>query len=336
MVRRSTSRPSAVRIACRTARSTWRATSAMGRPWATRRCSRIARVAAGDGDAQAAGPLLDPAEHAIRPVAGEAGDAVRARASRRRTMSMTARRVTSARPPMAWSGTVPPRSARRELPGAPGVRGIVPPRSGLTGSSALLSIIPEVPDGSFLRDLRQGVDGRLQPAVVRLEPGARASPLPAEPPAVRDHGQERVRDERPSSARAAGAPRRSPPARADPRGRTSSAGPSRPRSAVPALAALAFSPLLALVLFAASPSRSSLDRRGVFGFGRYRAMLAFIAAPSSVARVGCAGVALALLGSIPEPGNFLLLPGLLLVGISLVLLVWSFVVIRRTRPRGRG
>ena len=60
-------------------------------------------------------------------------------------------------------------------------------------------------------------------------------------------------------------------------------------------------------------------------------MLAFIAAPF----IGLAGVALSLLGSIPEPGNFFLLPGLTLVAISLVLLVWSFIVIWQTRPRGR-
>jgi hypothetical protein len=60
-------------------------------------------------------------------------------------------------------------------------------------------------------------------------------------------------------------------------------------------------------------------------------MLAFITAPF----VGLAGVALALLGSIPEPGNFFLLPGLALVGIALVLLAWSFLVIWQTRARGR-
>ncbi len=60
-------------------------------------------------------------------------------------------------------------------------------------------------------------------------------------------------------------------------------------------------------------------------------MLAFIAAPF----IGLAGVALALLGAIPAPGNFFLLPGLLLVGIAVVLLAWSFVVIWRTRARTR-
>jgi hypothetical protein len=60
-------------------------------------------------------------------------------------------------------------------------------------------------------------------------------------------------------------------------------------------------------------------------------MLAFIAAPF----IGLAGIALALLGSIPEPGNFFLLPGLLLVGISLMLLAWSFIVLWQTRSRRR-
>lgn len=75
-----------------------------------------------------------------------------------------------------------------------------------------------------------------------------------------------------------------------------------------------------------------LDRRGIFGFGRWRAILAFVAAPF----IGLAGVALALLGSIPGPGSFFLLPGLLLVAIGLTLLAWSFVVIWQTRPSRRG
>jgi hypothetical protein len=99
---------------------------------------------------------------------------------------------------------------------------------------------------------------------------------------------------------------------------------------VAGLVALAFSPLLALILFGVAFT-AILDRRGVLGHGRWRAILAFIAAPF----IGLAGVALALLGSIPEPGNFFLLPGLLLVGISLVLLAWSFLVIWQTRPRRR-
>jgi hypothetical protein len=209
------------------------------------------------------------------------------------------------------------------------VRGIVPPRSRRTGSDVPFPIIPEVPDGSFLRDLRQGVDGRLQPAVVRLEPGARASPLPAEPPADRAHWQERVVDPSPGL--------HALPAHRD---EVRPLGPTRRANlahrvvatalGVAGLIAFAFSPLLALILFGVAFT-AILDRRGVLGRGRWRAMLAFIAAPF----IGLAGVALALLGAIPAPGNFFLLPGLLLVGIAVVLLAWSFVVIWRTRARTR-
>ena len=96
-----------------------------------------------------------------------------------------------------------------------------------------------------------------------------------------------------------------------------------------AVAALFLSPLLALVLFGVVLT-IVLDRRGILGRGRYRAIMAFIAAPW----IGLAGVVMAMLGSIPEPGNFFLAPGLLLVAISVVLLVWSFVTIWRTRSRG--
>ncbi|HXG25586.1 MAG TPA: hypothetical protein VNL94_01855 [Candidatus Binatia bacterium] len=94
-----------------------------------------------------------------------------------------------------------------------------------------------------------------------------------------------------------------------------------------ALAAALVSPLLALVLFGVSFTLL-LDRRGVFGRGRSRALMALIAAPW----IGLAGVGLAIVGSILAPGNFLFVPGLLLVAIAFVLLAWSFVVIWRTRP----
>ena len=96
-----------------------------------------------------------------------------------------------------------------------------------------------------------------------------------------------------------------------------------------ALAAVFLSPFLALVLFGVALA-IVMDRRGVFGRGRYRAIMGFIAAPW----IGLAGIGLALLGSIPEPGNFFLLPGLLLVGISLALLAWSSVTIWQTRRSG--
>src|SRR5439155_19452479 len=50
------------------------------------------------------------------------------------------------------------------------------------------------PHGPLLCDLRQGVDGRVQPAVIGDEPRSRPSPLPAEPPAVY-YTRERHRDE---------------------------------------------------------------------------------------------------------------------------------------------
>jgi hypothetical protein len=96
-----------------------------------------------------------------------------------------------------------------------------------------------------------------------------------------------------------------------------------------AILAFAFSPLLSLVIFGMALA-VVLDRRGIFGAGRYRAIMGFIAAPW----IGLAGVALALLGSIPERGNFLLAPGLVLVAIAVVLLTWSFAKIWRTRSRG--
>ena len=101
-------------------------------------------------------------------------------------------------------------------------------------------------------------------------------------------------------------------------------------AALAALVALSFSPLLALVLFALALA-VVMDGRGAFGAGRRRGFIGFVTAPW----IGLAGVGLALLGSIPEPGNFFRLPGLLLVAISIALLVWSFFTIWRTRPGRR-
>src|SRR6185369_13251772 len=52
--------------------------------------------------------------------------------------------------------------------------------------SLLLESRSEDPYGPLLCDLRQGLDGRLQPAVVGHEPRPRPPPLPAEPPALHD------------------------------------------------------------------------------------------------------------------------------------------------------
>ena len=70
-----------------------------------------------------------------------------------------------------------------------------------------------------------------------------------------------------------------------------------------------------------------LDRRGVFGHGRYRAFLAFITG----LWLGLAGVVTALVGSIPGPGNFLFAPGMLMTAVALALLVWSSITLWRTR-----
>ena len=74
-----------------------------------------------------------------------------------------------------------------------------------------------------------------------------------------------------------------------------------------------------------------MDRRGIFGRGRSRAFMGFVAAPW----IGLAGVVMAVLGSVPGPANFLLLPGLLLTAIGVALLVASFATIWWTRPGRR-
>ena len=100
---------------------------------------------------------------------------------------------------------------------------------------------------------------------------------------------------------------------------------------VVAILALTVSPLLSLVLFGVALA-FALDARSIFGHGRQKAFLGFVAAPF----IGLPGVALALLGTIPSPGNFFLLPGLLLVVVALLVLGWSVVVMWLTRPRRRG
>jgi hypothetical protein len=93
-----------------------------------------------------------------------------------------------------------------------------------------------------------------------------------------------------------------------------------------ALFAWAFGPLLSLVLFAMAIA-VVLDRRGVFGWGRYRAMVAFL----SSLWLGLAGVAATIVGLLGEATGFLLAPGVVVLGTALALLAWSSVAIWRTR-----
>ena len=90
---------------------------------------------------------------------------------------------------------------------------------------------------------------------------------------------------------------------------------------VAGLLILPIRPLVALVVFGLALALV-MDRRGLFGHGRFRMVLAFF----SALWLGVLGVVTSLLGAVPPPdGNFLLLPGLLILGLALVLLVWSFV-----------
>ena len=104
------------------------------------------------------------------------------------------------------------------------------------------------------------------------------------------------------------------------------------------LLVLPFHPLTSLVLFLAMAA-VLMNARGAFGRGMSRVLLAFI---SSLFLV-LGGAVLTLVGLVPEglpceppdcpsgPGNFLLWPGLLLLGGGLGLFAWSFVTALRTR-----
>ena len=88
-------------------------------------------------------------------------------------------------------------------------------------------------------------------------------------------------------------------------------------------------PLIGLVVFGVL-GVLGMDRRGLFGHGRFRLVLGFF----SGLWLGVVGVVTSLLGAVPPPdGNFLLLPGLVVLGLALVMLVWSFVKLLRI-PRG--
>jgi hypothetical protein len=100
-------------------------------------------------------------------------------------------------------------------------------------------------------------------------------------------------------------------------------------------------PLVAGILFACALT-VVMDRRGLLGHGRYRATHAFIAGPL----LGLVGVGVSLLGLPPHDpcaadpcqgirGNFLLLPGLLLLAIGVGLVAWAlFELVRRRRAGG--
>jgi hypothetical protein len=95
-------------------------------------------------------------------------------------------------------------------------------------------------------------------------------------------------------------------------------------------------PLLALIALGAALA-VVLNARGVFGTGMYRAMVAFM----SALWLTLVGVVATLLGLVPtDPGgNFLLLPGQILLGIAASLFAGSLVSIwrmRRHRARWPG
>jgi len=88
-------------------------------------------------------------------------------------------------------------------------------------------------------------------------------------------------------------------------------------------------PLASLVVFGAAVVLI-MDRRHAFGGGRFRAILAFV----SALWLTLAGVVATLLGLVPG-ADFLLWPGLLLLGGGLVLFAWSVATLVRVR-RGKG
>lgn len=100
-------------------------------------------------------------------------------------------------------------------------------------------------------------------------------------------------------------------------------------------------PLASLVLFGAALA-VFMDRRGAFGSGLHRALIAFVTALwLGTIGVVTALLALAVIGEpCDDPGcdaaadNFLLLPGLLLLAGAAALLVGSVVAARRARRAG--
>ncbi len=97
------------------------------------------------------------------------------------------------------------------------------------------------------------------------------------------------------------------------------------------VAALPFRPLVALLLFGAAVGVFA-NGRGAFGSGMSRAILAFVTALF----LGLLGVGTSLLGTVSTDGdgNFLLVPGLLMVGMGLALLAWAVATLWTIRRRG--
>lgn len=98
-----------------------------------------------------------------------------------------------------------------------------------------------------------------------------------------------------------------------------------------ALVVLPARPLIALVLFAAAMAVAG-DSRRVFGSGMFRAVLGFI----SALWLALIGAVVSLFGLVStEPGgNFLLLPGLIALGLAIALFAWSIAAIWRIRRAG--
>ena len=101
--------------------------------------------------------------------------------------------------------------------------------------------------------------------------------------------------------------------------------------ALAGLFVLPLRPLVTLILFAAALAVVG-NRRRAFGAGMFRAILGFITS----LWLGLLGVVVSLLGMVPtDPGgNFLLLPGLLTLGLAFGLLAWSIAEVWRIRRSG--
>lgn len=114
--------------------------------------------------------------------------------------------------------------------------------------------------------------------------------------------------------------------------------------AIAGLIALAFRPLVGFILLATALA-FVLDRRGAFGRGWFRAVVAFVTG----LWVALAGVISTLFGMLALPAscdpttttcdspeaNFLFAPGLLLLALGLTLLAWSVVDLLRMRRAAR-